>query len=450
MPDMTPVGAMYQQNPLQSLSSILGIQQQRQQLQLQAQELQRSQVQTQQDVGVNQFFSQVPPDQLHDAQGNISADMAHQRPEYQALPGVARIAVDTKINQLQGQQLQNKTALSQLNGEVVGQFGRMAQSLSTEPDPNVVKQQLTSFAQQGPDQARIAQIYGPVLQKVPPQHLGNALKMMGAQAQDVTAQQAQTNPAQLTVPTGATTQVYNVNKATGLQPGQAPAASIRNTLAPTQQLPYVAAAAAAGAGGTARGSGSGNADIDASNNVAAAQRDARTNIDLTKRIDQLADVVDPGALPAKISQSLGALGLQDVNQARTELQKDLGRLRGGFAQRAGSDLRAGEILTGLPTDTTPTQTIHQAMDVTRGSAKQDIALNALREKNAAATNGQMNGFQSEYAHATSIASPLMYEYWSLPKEEQAQFLKRNSSSPPQAQDLRNRYEAARKQLNVGQ
>jgi hypothetical protein len=204
------------------------------------------------------------------------------------------------------------------------------------------------------------------------------------------------------------------------------------------------------AGATTRQGGTANADIDTSNMVVAAQRDARTNIDLTKRIDQLADIVAPGAVPAKVSQGLGALGLQDVNQARTELQKDLGRLRGGLANRAGSDSRAAELLTGLPTDTTPTQTIHQAMDVTRGTAKQDLALGNLREKNAASTKGQMNGFQNEYSHATAVASPLMHEYWSLPKEEQAQFLKRNSSSPQQAQELRNRFEAARNQLNVGQ
>jgi hypothetical protein len=204
------------------------------------------------------------------------------------------------------------------------------------------------------------------------------------------------------------------------------------------------------AGNVSRAGGSGSADIDASNNVVAGQRDARTNIDLTKRIDQLADVVNPGTVAAKVSAGLGALGLQDVNQARTELQKDLGRLQTNYTSRAGSDERARTILSGLPTDTTPTQTIHQAMDVTRGSARQDLALGSLQAKNSKATNGQMNGFQSEYSHAVGAASPLMHEYWSLPKAEQAQFLKRNANSPQEAQQMRNTFEAARGQLNVGQ
>ena len=198
------------------------------------------------------------------------------------------------------------------------------------------------------------------------------------------------------------------------------------------------------AGATTRQTGTGNADIDTSNLVVAAQKDARTNIDLTKRIDQLADVVSPGQIPAKVSQGLGALGLQDVNQARTELQKDLGRLRGAVATRAGSDSRAGEVLAGLPTDTTPTQTIHQAMDFARGSARQDLALGQLRQKTSTATQGQMNGFQGDYAHAVGAASPLMHEYYSLSPQEQVGFFQRNFKTKEQARAFRAQAESVKR------
>ena len=220
------------QQGVQTLSGLLGLQQQRQQLQLQQQDLQRSQVQTQQDLGVNQFFSNWDPGAHHGDDGTLDLDSAHQSDAYQQLPGVARIAVDAKLNALKGQQLQNKQQLSTLNGQVVGQFGQLAQALSTNKDPGEIQNQLTAFAKQGPDQARIAQIYGPMLQKVPPQNMGVALKTMAAQAQDVSAQQAQTNPAQVAVNTGGATQLYNVNKATGIQPGQQPAAAVPNTLPP--------------------------------------------------------------------------------------------------------------------------------------------------------------------------------------------------------------------------
>jgi hypothetical protein len=195
---------------------------------------------------------------------------------------------------------------------------------------------------------------------------------------------------------------------------------------------------------TSRAGGAGNADIDTSNMVVGAQRDAKANIDLTRRVDQLAEVVQPGAAASKISAGLGALGLTDVNQARTELQKDLGRLRGNLSARAGSDSRAATALEGLPTDTTPTQTIHQAMDVTRGMARQDLALGSLREKTAKATGGNMNGFQGDYAHAVGAASPLMHEYYSLPPADQVGFFKRNFQNKDQAKAFRAQAESAKK------
>jgi len=228
MPDMTPVGnTVIPPNPQQglgTLSSILGIQQQRQQLQLQAQELQRSQVQTQQAQGVNNFFSNFDYENHHGADGTLDIDSAHNSPQFQALPGVARIAVDTQLNQIKGQQLQNKQALSNLNSDVVGQFGKLAQAASDNPQN--AKQMLDAFAQQGPDQARIASIYGPLLPKVPPDKLPSMLKALAAQAQDVSAQQQQTNPA---ITTNAASQLVGIHRATGAVsplPGARPGSAI--------------------------------------------------------------------------------------------------------------------------------------------------------------------------------------------------------------------------------
>jgi hypothetical protein len=209
-------------------------------------------------------------------------------------------------------------------------------------------------------------------------------------------------------------------------------------------LPGQNPTAATAAGNQTRAVGTGNADVDTANGVVSAARDARSNIDLTRRIDQLAEIVNPGAVPAKVTQALGALGLQDVNQARTELQKDLGRLRGNVSGRAGSDARAASVLEGYPTDTSPTQTIHQGMDVTRGLARQDLALEALREKSATATGGNMNGFQGDYAHAVSAASPLMHEYLSLSPEDRVGFFQRNFKTKEQAKAFRDQAESVKK------
>jgi len=458
VPDsITPVGTMYaQQNPIAALSSIYGLQQQqldiargKQALQTGQYAQQSAQAQSQQDQQKNaelQGLATFSRAAAKDPRYILPDGSLDTQKFIQGAQAVAPVYGPEHFNQIVSgakEAVQTRSAVQALSNDQNTQLGNGLMGIATKKD-STWSDVLDWAAQErannpNPDFSRaLDNIIGSVDKN---DIAGWAQKAVGR----LKGMATQT-PS--TIDTGGQVQPGATNQFSGaFTPAGSP---IQKTLAPAQQIPYVAAAAAASSGGTARGGGSGNADIDASNNVVAAQRDARTNIDLTTRIDQLADIVAPGALPAKVSQGLGALGLTDVNQARTELQKDLGRLRGGLAGRAGSDSRAAELLTGLPTDTTPTPTIHQAMDVTRGTAKQDLALGQLQQQNSKATGGQMTGFQSQYAHATSAASPLMHEYWSLPKPQQAQFLKRNSSSPQQAQELRNRFEAARSQLNVGQ
>jgi hypothetical protein len=84
------------------------------------------------------------------------------------------------------------------------------------------------------------------------------------------------------------------------------------------------------------------------------------------------------------------------------------------------------------------------MDMTRGFARQDLALGSLREKAAKATGGQMNGFQGDYAHATAAASPLMHEYLALSPQEQVGFFQRNFKTKDQAKAFRAQAESVKK------
>ena len=433
------------QGGLKSISGILGIGQQGLaiqskgvEIQEQKQRLQQQQIETLRQQGLQNFFQNWDPSEHDGPDGTTDMESARTSSAYKSA-GLAKPDIDLKLSQIKAAQLQNKQSLTNLNADNLGQLGRMAQSLSADDDVKAggpagvqkVSNAFENFSKLGPDAARVAQIYSPMTQHAPPGKLVNGIMALASQTQDVSAQQAQTNPQQFQNAAGE--QLLR-NRATGAVEQQ-PGAPIGSRLNPA--TPVVA-------GQTVRQTGTGNADVDTSNNVVAAQRDARQNIDLTHRIDQLAEIVNPGALPAKISAGLGALGLQDVNQARTELEKDLGRLRGGLSARAGSDQRAAEVLTGLPTATTPTQTIHQAMDVTRGTAKQDLALGALREKAAKATGGQMNGFQGDYAHAVSAASPLMHEFLSLSPQDQVGFYQRNFKTKEQAKAFRDQAQSVKK------
>jgi hypothetical protein len=440
MPELTPIPPP--PNPLQTLSGIMGIKQQQQALQTGQYNQATAQAESQQAQQKNAELQAVgnltknaynprysKPDGTFDNQA-FADDVSRVAPTYGQ-----QIADDATARA--GQIYQNKQILFNMEKSkrdtVVNTLGALA--VKDDVHPADVSTAMTNLQQQFPDDRDISTLTHSMVGAVPNNVSGKPLQQVLQQM----AMQANVPSAPLSMPdqtTNAAGQIVNRNKVTGALTAPQLGGGATNPASP-----QVAGQTAAN---TSRAAGSGNADIDASNNVAAAQRDARTNIDLTNRIDQLADAVNPGSTPAKVSSILGGLGLQDVNQARTELQKDLGRLRGAVATRAGSDSRAGEVLAGLPTDTTPTQTIHQAMDFARGTAKQDLALGALRDRNSKATGGNMNGFQGDYAHATAVASPLMHEYLSLSPSDQVGFFQRNFKTKAEAQAFRAQAQAAKK------
>jgi hypothetical protein len=443
---ITPVGNTV--NPggqgLSSLSDILGIQQKRIALQQQAQALQTG-AYTQQSAQANAQQAQQQNTELQQAASTVR--QGAQNGKYSKPDGsFDRVAAANDISQIgpyaqananqllsgANELVQNKETTLKLTNEQRSTIGSTLQSLAG--DQNVDNTKIINAVGALRDQFHS----DPDLNRL----LDSTLMHMPQNANSQTLQQSLGNmAASLTgqSPIKEGTNAAGQNQVVSTMTGARSAPQLNGTTNPGS--PQVAQATAAN---VSRAGGSGNADIDASNNVSASLRDARTNIDLTKRIDQLADVVDPGALPAKVSHALGALGLQDVNQARTELQKDLGRLRSSASSRAQSDSRANEILSGLPTDQTPTQTIHQAMDVTRGSARQDLALGALQAKTRQQTSGQMTGFQGDYSHAVSSASPLMHEYLSLSPADQVGFFKRNFQNATQAKAFRAQAESVKK------
>jgi hypothetical protein len=451
MPDaITPVGTMYPpQNPIAALSSIYGIQQQQLALKQGQQNLQTGQY-TQQSAQANAQQDQQKAAEMQ-AVGNLTKQ-AYSSGRYKAPDGsfdnqkfaddVAQVAptygqgIAKDATMRAGELYKNQQTLTNLTGEQRAALGNAFGAWAA--DPNFDHSQMTDAVENLRDQYKNVPGVSRLLTSMS-SALPNTDGPQFRQALTTAARMAQAPSAALTTPQGVTNAAGQIqNRMPGTGALSAP------QLGPGASNPASPQVAGATASAKTRAGGSGNADIDASNNVVAAQRDARTNIDLSKRIDQLADVVSPGALPAKVSAGLAALGLTDTNQARSELQKDLGRLRNNFSARAPSDSRAAVALEGLPTDTTPTQTIHQAMDVTRGTSKQDLALGAMRQKNAATTGGNMNGFQGDYAHAVGTASPLMHEYLSLSPQEQVGFFQRNFKTKEQAQAFRAQAQSAKK------
>jgi hypothetical protein len=143
----------------------------------------------------------------------------------------------------------------------------------------------------------------------------------------------------------------------------------------------------------------------------------------------------------KITEGLHALGFSDIAAARTELQKDLGLLKGPIAARAGSDSRAAELLEGYPTDTTPENTVHSAMDYIRGTLRQTISRGELLKKHG------VTGIAAADDELTRNTDPLMHEALSLKPGQSNGFWKRNFKSPEEAQAFKKRMEAVKKHTN---
>jgi hypothetical protein len=250
---------------------------------------------------------------------------------------------------------------------------------------------------------------------------------------------ATVGPGGVATPQQTTTGAGTVNRnpltgALTAPPGAAPGSAINPT------PPQVA-------GQTTRQVATGNADVDRGNQVSAAVGPANQTVTITKEIDDLADQVNSGKVSAAVSKAAAALGISGPTYARQLLDKDLGRLKATATAGAPSDQRQATVLSGFPDATSDNQTIHTAMDYTRGVARQDLArgnlLNQIKEKDPS-----LRGFQHADDVLTGSTDPLMHEFSALKTPaERIGFYKRNFSDPVQAQQFRDKV-AGMGHLNV--
>src|SRR6266581_6791806 len=152
-----------------SINSILGIQQKRQGLQIQAQELQQQQLKTEGQQGAAQYFQNYDPTKWVSSNGttDFNSIMAND-PEFKGLNGVAKTIVMDQLQKVQGAQLSNMRALGQMDAETVSDFGQRANSWLQNPDVQkdtpegraYVRDQVQKYGLLDPQKAKIAQIYG--------------------------------------------------------------------------------------------------------------------------------------------------------------------------------------------------------------------------------------------------------------------------------------------------
>lgn len=234
-----------------------------------------------------------------------------------------------------------------------------------------------------------------------------------------------------TIDTGGTVQPGATNQFSGaFTPAGTP---VQKTLAPNQTPGYVAQTAAAQANASTRAGGVANSDIDRANQISASSQPASASIRLSQEVDSLADQINSGKIAEGISKAAGAVGISPVVYARQLLEKNLGQLKSQATASAPSDTARNTITSGFPEATSAPQTIHGAMDYIRGAARQNLAraqqLNDYRSKDPT-----LQGFQHADDILTSHTDPLMHEYMALPPGSERQaFIKRNFQSKADAQ-----------------
>lgn len=235
MPDgIQPVGAMIKtpdpNQGISTISGILGLKQQQQNLQTGQYQQQQEQLKMAQAQGVQDFFKTWDPTQHIADDGSTDLDSALQSKEFKgagnAKPGIMQALLDIK-----NKQLGNKQALATLNSDLVKQFGTGMGALAkdddvvadkTDPATGVnagrakIDQFLGNFGKLSPDAARIAQIYGPITQHAPPGKLSHGVSAMQLQAQSASEQQSQQNPVPGMIDTGANLLPVTTNRATGI------------------------------------------------------------------------------------------------------------------------------------------------------------------------------------------------------------------------------------------
>lgn len=412
------------------LSSILNVKQQQQDLQTGAyrqQGVQAEAQQQQQTAGQRQaaaqFFqnydvaSHVGPD------GTIDLDQALTNPQLKATgdayPAIAKSLIDMKNAQLDG-----KTKLAALNGSLRQQFYDNVGGLSADPDVKDGNNQgvgkvldaIDEFGQSGgPDAARVAAVYRPIIENL--QKAGKTNKLQEVlgnfqlQASDAGKQREQTYGTPTTVDTGGTI-TGGVQAPAAAGGGVTTAGSaIPKTLAPTEQPGYRATVT--------------NVPLDAErfSQISNENQRGQTMVALSNQVSQLADQVRTGKLSKEWTDRLAVLAQNNPGiTARQMLSKYAAQLKTMAEGGASTDAERGQIEAGMPNpDSMDPAAVKEAAQYVGGigalrKARNDVA-SAYVQKNGT------NGVRAVDDQFMQHADPFVYMYRNLPAgQERQQFL----------------------------
>lgn len=195
---------------IQTLSAIMGLKQKQLEIEKgeagvqEAQATAQQQTQTAQQRGaLRQYWANFNPQSYIGPDGSISVDKFLSDPKARQAAGDLYPQVVEGMLKIKNQQLGNQQALVNLNDSTRKQFQELLGGLRTDPD--VVKDDaagrqkvqgaMGEFAVTSPEAARVAGIYGAVVQHAPPGKLAQTLSNMQLQAMSAGVQATQQAPS---------------------------------------------------------------------------------------------------------------------------------------------------------------------------------------------------------------------------------------------------------------
>ncbi len=447
MPDMIqPVGAMIKppdsSQAINTMTGILGLQQQRQALQTgqyQQQSAQANAQMTQQDAqnraAAGSFFKNFDIAKHHGDDGTLDLDSALTSDEFKAT-GDSAPEIAKSLLSIKNSQLAAKTSLAGLTGTLRDQFSSQVAGLAQDPDVKSGNQTgrgkvldaIDQFGQTSPDAKRVAGIYSQVLQNTPPEKMGQALQNLQLQARSAGEQL----PTSTAIDTGPAIQGGSVAPGTGAI--TASGAPVRKGLGPSEQLPYVRARGAAGVEGT---QGAAN-DEALYNDIVQKGNKAVQLKSLTQDIRTLSGEVQTGQYSkatadkwSALKQTFGFKPSDDSFETKRQiLSKMAAQLRTQSEAGASTDSERAGIESALPDpEHMNPAAVSQAARYVGALADTQAARAKFANQHRQVNGGTSTGIRESDSAFMQSADPKVFEYQSIPAgKERQDYLKQHFKS----------------------
>lgn len=187
-----PVASQVQVNPnqaVQTISGLLGLQQQKANIQTAQAQAQQQTLQAQSQTGLARFYQTMNPVDYVGPDGTFDVSKILASPQFQAAAGVNWPQATQQLMAIKGTQINNRQSLVNLDNSTRDQLFQQLGGLLNNPNVladnaagrQSVDQAFDAFGSLNPEAARVAEIYRPMVDHAPKGGLASSVKVLQIQ-----------------------------------------------------------------------------------------------------------------------------------------------------------------------------------------------------------------------------------------------------------------------------